>query len=225
MPLASLSDPVIVAAIIAFVIYWLFFCTLELCPLRGALIKASSSALLAVASLATPDLWPISLGLALGSVGDFALARPGTKAFLIGMAAFGLGHLSYAVGFILRAGQIGFTPPSTAEIIAGIVVITLVASTEFWLAPRTGALRAPVRAYGVIIGLMALSALMLPDHPGLMPLRAGVALFCISDTLLGLCLFVAKTSGRKNQLLLTVWPVYWIAQALILIGASSYWAV
>lgn len=223
MTIASLTDPLILLAIVAFVIYWLAYCTLDRMPMAASLIKAASIGLLAAASLATPSLWPISLGLACGALGDFALSRPGTRAFLTGMAAFALGHLAYALGFLWQGAQIGFTPPSLPEMALGMGIIGLVASTEFWLAPHTGDLRAPVRGYCLIIGLMALSCLSLPAHPGQNILRTGVTLFMISDVLLALRLFVARTPRLKTLLSAMLWPAYWLGQALILLGASAYW--
>ena len=69
-------------------------------------MKTASVALLALAGwmLGAPA-WIVA-GLALGALGDFALARPGTAAFLAGMAAFALGHLAYAGGFLLRSAEI-----------------------------------------------------------------------------------------------------------------------
>jgi uncharacterized membrane protein YhhN len=223
MPPASLTDPLIVLAILAFVIYWLAYCTLDRQPMAASIIKTASIGLLAVASLATPSLWPISLGLACGALGDFALSRPGTRAFLAGMAAFALGHLAYALAFLAQGAQIGFTAPSLTQITLGLTIIALVASTELWLAPRTVDLRAPVRAYGLIIGLMALTCLILPAHPGQITLRIGVALFVISDALLALRLFIVADPRLKTLLSALLWPAYWLGQALIFIGAGSYW--
>lgn len=225
MPSASLTDPLILVAIAAFVIYWLGYCTREVMPWHGSFFKTVATGLLAVTAMASPNLWPIALGLGFGALGDLALSRPGRRNFLLGMAAFALGHFAYAAGFILRAQQIGMSAPSGLAIIAGLIFLALIASTEVWLAPRTAELRAPVRAYGVIIGLMALACLMLPAHPGLPLLRAGVCLFVISDTLLALRLFVVTDPGHKTLLSRMLWPAYWLGQALILIGATPYWAV
>lgn len=166
----------------------------------------------AVLALVAAGLWGaapgvIVLGLLLGAVGDFALSRPGERWFLAGMAAFGLGHLAYAVGFY--AGS--WPEPLWAVLALGL----LVASTELWLRPRTGALMWPVRGYVAVIAVMALAALT--RTPG--PMLAGVVLFAASDLLLAIERFVlAPGPGWLRR---AVWIAYWSGQALILLGSSS----
>jgi uncharacterized membrane protein YhhN len=223
LPTAGLTDPIIVLAALAAVIYWLAYCRLDALPMKASLIKAASTGFLAVASLTMHNFLPISLGLALGALGDLVISRPGQGAFLIGMAIFALGHLAYAAGFLWQGADGGFTMPSLLAIVLALLILSLIASTEVWLAPQTGEMRGPVRGYCVIIGMMALACLSLPDHAGQYILQTGVALFVISDVLLALHLFVAKEARLKDQLSLVIWPAYWIGQALILAGASAYW--
>src|SRR5690606_29686032 len=101
----------------------------------------------------------VAVGLALGALGDLFLSRPGTRAFLAGMAAFAAGHLAYAAEFLVP----GAGPP----LLPAAALLVLALSTEAWLAPRTGALRWPVRGYVAVITLMALAALTLPAGRGL----------------------------------------------------------
>jgi uncharacterized membrane protein YhhN len=148
----------------------------------------------------------ITAGLALGALGDFALARPGQRAFLAGMAAFGLGHLAYATA--LWTGAAG---PWWAV----LAVLALAASTELWLAPRLPApLKAPVRAYVGLIALMGVAAL---GQPGA-AVRAGAALFLASDAVLAWQKFVAPRPQPAAAR--AVWLLYWSGQALILWGAA-----
>ena len=128
--------------------------------MAGSLAKAGSVGMLAVIA-GMVGLWPMALGLALGALGDSALSRRGQAAFLAGMAAFALGHLAYAAAFWGRAMSmqaLAYWPFA--------VLLALLISTEFWLAPRTGDLRWPVRAYVVVIGIMAALAMALAPGAG-----------------------------------------------------------
>ena len=172
-----------------------------------ALTKTAATALLAAGAVAGGAPGAVVAGLALGAAGDLALARPGDRAFLAGMAAFGLGHLAYALAFWTGA-------PGPWWAVAA--VLALAASTEVWLLPRVpGPLRLPVRVYAGLIAVMGVAALCQPWGATLV----GAALFLLSDTLLAWDRFVARAPvpavGRA------VWLSYWSGQALILWGATS----
>lgn len=181
-------------------------------PLRAALVKAGSVAALALAGLAMSAPGPVVAGLALGAAGDFALARPGDRWLLAGMAAFAAGHLAYVAGFAAMGA--GWSPP---WLMAGLAV--LAGATELWLAPRTGTLRGPVRGYVAVIVAMALAAGGLPAGHGV--LQAGVAMFVASDLLLALDRFVLRDAAARRRCARALWPLYWGGQALILRGALS----
>lgn len=168
-------------------------------------------------------VWPMALGLALGVIGDFFLSRPGQKAFLAGMAAFGLGHLAYSGGMAVRSAELGFVPLGPSDVLMICAVLALVLSTEFWLRPRTGALLWPVRVYVALIALMALAAILLPDHPGRSALQLGAALFLVSDLLLAIRLFVVKGPFVRATLGALLWPAYVLGQLLIFMGAGQFW--
>lgn len=187
--------------------------------LPRSLVKTTAILALLAAALSygqTPPL--ILIGLGLGALGDLALSRRGEPAFLIGMAAFAAGHLCYAAAFAQYAQT-----PGWGQILALAALLALLLSTEVWLAPRTGPLRWPVRAYTLVIGLMAASTILLAPAPFQAVIRLGAALFLLSDLLLGLALFIAKTPQARKTLALTLWPAYYLGQALILCGASLYW--
>ena len=188
----------------------------------GAVIKTASVAGLALAGLALGAPSWIVAGLALGAVGDFALTRSGTRGFLAGMVAFGLGHLAYAVGF-WQIGQ-GATPSGWVDWGLTGAIVLLVAATEVWLAPFTGALRWPVRLYCIVIGIMSATVVLLPPGAGRGVLQIGAVLFVLSDTLLAIRLFRATQPGSVWVLLVALWPAYWAGQALILAGSMIYWA-
>lgn len=214
-----------VLSVAASLAYWLRWTTAEATSLTGALTKAASTGTMALwgATAGAPSY--AILGLALGSVGDFCLARRGERAFLSGMAAFALGHLAYALGLLLQGSAFESSAPTFGRAVAALGLAVVVLSTEVWLAPRTGALRWPVRGYVLVIGLMGLAALALPAHPGntsAAMIRLGAALFILSDVLLALRLFVMRSGPGARGLSLTLWPAYWAGQMLILVGTRLY---
>lgn len=220
------SATAIVSLVAAFC-YWLVYATKAEKGPTGAGVKTLSTGVMAVALMTLPIggwFWLIPLGLALGALGDLFLALGGVQRFLAGVAAFGLGHLAYAGGFLLRSEDLGFDGLSGIElaVMAGLAVLLL--STEVWLAPRTGDLRQPVRAYVALIGLMGVAAVLLPEHHGQGTLRAGAVLFILSDLMLALQLFVVKDARLRHRLALTLWPAYWAGQALIAVGAVMFWS-
>ena len=237
----------VLTAVSGFIGYWLVWAGRDDIPLSGAWLKTAAVAGLAVAAFC--DSLPkalhfgqfssfdlIALGLLCSAVGDFALARPGPRAFLCGLSAFALAHLGYATALTLRSramidgdilydnahrfagGAIGF-----GQIAALIGLAALLLSTELWLTPRTAALRWPVRLYVLLIGAMAASMILLLNSAGATLLRLGAVLFIASDVMLALRLFVISTPLWRNRLALALWPAYWLGQALILMGASIYW--
>jgi uncharacterized membrane protein YhhN len=212
----------------AAVTYWLAYARRAEKGTLGAAVKTASTGVLALGLLVVLPggwTWLIPLGLALGALGDLLLALGGTGRFLAGVAAFGLGHLAYAGWFLIRSGEIGFDGLSGAEIAALAGLLALLASTELWLAPRTGALRQAVRAYVVLIGVMGVAAVLVPAHHGQGVLRLGVGLFILSDLMLALQLFVVKDVVTRSRLALALWPAYWIGQVLIAVGAVMLWQV
>lgn len=179
-------------------------------PSRAKTItKTLSVVLLALAALfaGAPPL--ITVGLALGALGDLFLSLRGEKAFLAGMAAFAAGHLAYAAAFVASGGGL-----SGWLVLAAL--IALGASTEVWLAPHTGALRWPVRGYVVVILVMAAAAFSLPI--GLVTL--GATLFVLSDFILALDLFRYGPERANPWRARVLWAAYWSGQALILLGMA-----
>ena len=189
--------------------------------LRSAAKTAATAALVA-AGLAAQAPALVVLGLALGAAGDFFLSRRGETMFLAGMAAFAGGHLAYVWALWTRAQELGFASPTSGQTASLVALAAIVLTLGLWLSARAGALRLPVMAYALVIGLMAAAALILPANMGHRVIQLGAALFLLSDTLLALRLFVARP-GAIRPLELAVWPTYWLGQALILLGAVLYW--
>lgn len=184
-------------------------------PWALGLAKAGSTALLAlIALLAGVNPW-LTLGLVLGALGDFALTRGGQRAFLAGLVAFALGHLAYIPAFLY-----GFWPALSPGV-TGVLVLALPLSTSFWLLPWTGAMRRPVQVYCGVIGGMALSAFCVPHGPAQLWLQTGAVLFVASDLLLALRLFRLENPQHKRLAALILWPLYYGAQVLILLGGLA----
>jgi uncharacterized membrane protein YhhN len=126
-----------------------------------------------------------SLGLVFSWFGDVAIAQPGGVGFLLGLGGFFVAHLAYIALFV-RALRLRRMPRHS------LVYIAWWAAFVALLAPHAGVLLVPLALYGAVLGAMA--ALALAGNPWI---AAGGALFVVSDSLLGLHLFLpASTSGR-----------------------------
>ena len=171
-----------------------------------------------VGGLAIAAIWlnaPVLLiaALLLGALGDFCLSRDGDPAFLTGLTAFAFSHLAYVALFVSIGAGLTF---GLLSIYIGVFAIGMGAV----LFQHAGALRWPVAAYVCIIGAMGLLAADLPLALAL----AGFAalLFIISDTVLGLEMFVLSSDGRlKRYAPFVVWPTYWLAQFLFLLSFAG----
>lgn len=219
MSVSEISSLMGLLSVTAFVGYWVLWSHRDDVPMAGSVAKAGAVAPLAVIA-GLSGLWLIALGLFLGALGDFALSRRGQPAFLAGMAAFALGHLAFAVAFWAAVDAGGL---EAWRIVALLGLLVLLLSTEAWLAPRTGALRWPVRGYVAMIGVMAAVTVFLQAGAGV--IWCGVALFVVSDLLLALRLFVVTDVTRQKALSLVLWPASALGQALILLGSLAYWGV
>lgn len=212
----------IIAAIgtVSSLVFWVKYAGLEGQDLKASGFKTVSTAALAIlAALSGAPDWIVA-GLALGAVGDYCLSRDGTSAFLAGMVAFALGHLAYAVAFF---DGVGFDPlilPIFFWPVAALM-IALVALTVFWIAPKAGGLAWPVRAYALVIAVMALAATLIPDGVGRGIIQLGALSFVASDLILALRLFIIQDPARRLIAARMLWPLYWGGQALILWGAVA----
>ena len=97
-----MTRAIILASAAAALAYQLLYVGTGQIPISGSLIKTVPVALLALAAMLGGAPRAITLGLALGALGDFLLSRPGEATFLAGMGAFAAGHLAYVGGFGLR---------------------------------------------------------------------------------------------------------------------------
>ncbi|MCB1405484.1 MAG: lysoplasmalogenase [Rhodobacteraceae bacterium] len=207
------------AAALAALLFWIRHAGHDAPSIAASGLKTASVALLALAGLVAGAPGWIVLGLGLGALGDLALSLRGERAFLAGMLGFALGHLAYAAGFVGLMGP-GAPALSPGFWIVGALMLALVALTMVWIAPRAGGLGWPVRAYALVIALMALCAALLPPGWGSMIVKCGTAGFVASDLILAIRLFVLRDPGAQLLASRVLWPLYWGGQALILLGVT-----
>jgi len=151
----------------------------------------------------------ILAGLVLSALGDIFLIARSERLFLMGMAAFGLGHLAYSSAFLIGSIQFGYAAASAAG-------LTLAAGLYFLRPMRSGmgGLSGPVAVYTLIISAMV--GLSVGHHVATgsaesLRLAIGAAAFAASD------LAVARDRFLKPEFLNRAWglPLYYGAQCLI----------
>ena len=182
-----------------------------------ALVKALGVGLLcalalrqAVQSGRSRDAYGLALALAFSTLGDIFLAWRFTNAFVFGLAAFLLAHLTYLVLFVNRWRR-PLRPP----------IIRLVGSAAFlifclffsqWLSPSLGNLAVPVMIYVCAITLMVVSSLWADFSTRLVVL--GATLFMISDSILAADKFRLEIPWSSTL----IWITYYLGQYGIAIG-------
>ena len=126
--------------------------------------------------------------------GDVALLGEGTKPFLVGAGSFAVGHVAYLTGFVRRRNHEPLTEPLEVRVIAGSWLVS--APALALLARRQQPeLAAPVFGYATMLAAMAVGAHRLDATVPASARRltmAGASLFMVSDTLLGIRMFVFK---------------------------------
>ncbi|MEX0344569.1 MAG: lysoplasmalogenase [Rhizobiaceae bacterium] len=186
---------------------------------RRTVVKALSTALLALLAAIEGGPALLVLALALGSLGDAFLANDGERAFLGGLTSFLAAHLAY-VWLFWSAGYGAETLGAEIWRLAGTVLILgLAAVMMYMLLPTVGGdLRIPVGVYVGAIVLMGLTALTL-DKPMVI---LGAAMFMASDTILASEKFLlAERSPHRRWTPYAVWTLYYAGQAAIALGFLS----
>ena len=115
--------------------------------------------------------------------GDVALMGTSERQFLAGVASFFGAHLAYVSAFrALGAGSPTASRAGRAVLVAAAV---LVPGNAVAAGRRDARFAGPIGAYGMVLTAMAAAATTVPDTPGRRRVRAGAALFLLSDSLLG----------------------------------------
>ncbi|KAK3356678.1 YhhN-like protein [Lasiosphaeria hispida] len=186
---------------------------------KRALIKTSSTGLLAVLAILRGSPGLLVTALALGAIGDAFLAFDGELAFLGGLGHFLMAHLFYIQLFSRlpsRAGTelaYGLVPVSgwQAQVAAvlGVLVVAMVGA----LVPRvSGGLRVPIVVYSTAIFVMSLTAVAVDNDR----ILAGALLFTTSDAILAANQFlIGPESPHRGWMQHSVWVLYYTAQLLI----------
>jgi len=173
---------------------------------RRSIRKTLPVALFAIASSIEGASIGLVAALGFSALGDLALSRVGTKAFLIGMIAFATAHIAYIVVMLSLGATLDLSQWPYM-----VLMLAFGASTEWWLRPHTGALIWPVRAYVLIIMAMGLVALGLPEARSMA--LWGALLFVISDMILSIETFVMPSNDPRRKLASKlVWITYIAAQ-------------
>lgn len=153
----------------------------------------------------------LALALGLSALGDLALSRPGDRAFLIGMLAFALGHLTY-FGLFYSGGLVELGSRQS-------VLVVGVAAAALWLGPvfarKAGALAIPVLIYVAIIGLMGAGAVLQPSGAGQTITLAGALLFMMSDAFIGQERFLQHHWPVQSH---AIWGFYYLGQVALFVG-------
>ncbi len=142
--------------------------------------------------------------LALGWAGDVALLGDSETAFLVGLASFLAGHLTWIGALRQRpgGGRLAGRP------VLAVVPVAAAVAMNVALWPRTGKNRVPVLAYSAALLAMSLTAL----DRGSPAAAAGGMLFLASDALLALRKFGVTDLPAAEGL---VMASYAAAQALL----------
>ena len=145
--------------------------------------------------------WLIITALVFSMIGDATLHW-----FLIGLSAFLIGHVFYAIGFFSRAS---FTKLRTAAVIP-IIIYGAVFTMQLVPALKSSgdsALILPVIAYVIVISLMLWSAILTGNKLAAL----GSFLFVISDSILAWNKFIDSFGLAEPLIMIT----YYGAQFLI----------
>ena len=149
------------------------------------------------------------VGLVAGAAGDVALLGRGTRAFVLGLGAFLIGHVAYVIG-LAHVVPPGRWLAETGLLAVAPIVVAALALRALW--PRLGALRGPVIGYVAAIVAMMIAALAAREvHPKGAWVALGAALFFASDLAVARDRFLARDFTNKLYGL----PAYYAGQLLI----------
>ena len=120
--------------------------------------------------------------------GDIALMSTKERDFLAGVASFFGAHLAYVSAF--RA--LGSTSPRSSQAGRAVLAVSsaLVPGNAVAAGRKDSRFGVPIGVYGTVLTAMATTAATLPESPGRGRVRAGAALFLVSDSLIGVQQFM-----------------------------------
>lgn len=184
-----------------------------------SLTKTGAVALLALlAWLGGGPLW-LCVALSLSALGDYLLARGQESAFLAGVGAFAAAHLAYVVAFLAHPLADLSLAFAGGRLVLMLALIALGIVMAVLLFRRAGEMRYAVVAYVPVILSMSVAALSLPFDGPLSLILPGALLFLTSDLILAIEEFLLPEDHRVRRVTpFLVWPSYWGAQLLFVMG-------
>lgn len=135
------------------------------------------------------------IALTLCLVGDVALL-PAVDQFVVGLAAFLLGHVAFIVMFVQRGLD---RWPIAGVAVAGCVLLLGTAAVPIVFGAATKGFGVPVRAYLVVISSMC----VVGWATGNWLIMVGATAFIVSDSILGWGQFVAERSWMHLAIMVT----------------------
>ncbi len=200
-------------------------CTICMIPVLGLLlysfytqakrlewaVKPIASALFLVAAVQAGAFssaygFAVFVALVFAAAGDVLLVSRAQPAFLLGLSAFLLGHLLFLVAFLIRG--VDWSWALTASLVAAVPSWLVLR----WVTPSVPAgLRAPVKAYIVVVTLMLGFAFGTWAARGDVLLPLGALMFYASDFSVARDRFVRP--GFVNRAWGT--PMYYFGQLLL----------
>jgi uncharacterized membrane protein YhhN len=181
-------------------------------------LKPLTMALLVAVAATAGDLHGLArallvIGALSGLVGDVALLGQGEQAFMAGLGAFAVGHLSYAGAAI----AIEFQP---AWVLPGVAFMLALLGFRFMSRTVPGARRAggTVLAGAVVFYACVISTMVITAWATTAWVAAtGASLFALSDWVLGHQRFAGPLPGAR----LAVMVPYHVGQALLIVGLAT----
>jgi uncharacterized membrane protein YhhN len=165
----------------------------------------------------------IVAGLVLSLIGDIALELTHPQAFLSGMIAFALAHISYIAAFFVAQAYSGVITSAWRDVVAGLALTVLGMLFYYYVHRHLGQFRVPVLFYIVIISIMLHRAVSSADYGVGIPLQpafavAGAMCFYVSDFILALNKFVFEDDSVQGGAI--VLGFYYLAQLMLALSAS-----
>jgi hypothetical protein len=165
----------------------------------------------------------IAVGMTLGFLGDLFLAPvfPIAQPVFAGIAAFGLGHVTYLAALVGFATAHGLNAPAPRW---GALAIWLLIGAAGWYlvvfrGQKASALHWAALPYALLLASLAGVATGLALQSALfVPLAIGAALFLLSDLILAGELFAGLSFPLIGDV---IWLTYGPAQALIVYSVAS----
>lgn len=164
------------------------------------------AAALLAGALRTSYGFAILVGLFFSYFGDFFLMWRDRTRFVAGIASFLLGHVAYAVAFLLLGVAAGWSWVALA------VATPIAAGVLRWLWPHVEAkMRGPVVAYVVVITAMVVLAVGTQGAGARVTVLIGAIGFYLSDLSVARDRFVSRSFWNR------LWglPLYYVAQLVL----------